>query len=215
MKLITELYDDVNQICEAKGDGSKSYVIEGIFAQSEKANRNKRIYRKSIIQPEIERYIKEYVETKRALGEMEHPTTPKVNLDRVSHLITELRMDGNDVYGRATILDTPCGKIAKAFIDEGVRLGVSTRAVGSLKTLREGISEVQNDFKLSTIDIVHEPSGIDCWVNGIMEGVEWVFVDGKWEQKSIEESVQNILNAPQKRLNEVKFQEFSKFINSL
>lgn len=177
MKLITETVQDVEYIVEDNKNGTKSIFIEGVFMQAETPNRNKRIYPRSIMENELNRY-QQMIGEKRALGELGHPPTPTVNLDKVSHLITQLRFEGNNVVGRAKLLDTPMGKIAKNFIDEGVRLGVSSRGLGSLKE-RNGIMEVQSDFRLSTIDIVSDPSAPDAFVQGIYESAEWIYVEGK------------------------------------
>jgi len=187
MLLITETnLDNVNLIKEDAMDGLPSnYFIEGIFMQSEKKNKNGRNYPKKILMNEVKRYNKEYVDKKRALGELGHPEGPTVNLDRVSHMITELREDGNDVYGRAKILDTPMGKIVKNLIDEGANIGVSSRGMGSLKDIK-GVNEVQDDFMLACVDIVSDPSAPDAYVNGIMEGKEWVWDNGILKPQDVE-----------------------------
>lgn len=177
MKLITETVHDVKYIIEDNKGGPKSVFIEGIFMQAEIPNRNKRIYPRSIMENELNRYQKMITE-KRALGELGHPPTPTINLDKVSHLITQLRFENNNVLGRAKLLDTPMGKIAKNFVEEGILLGVSSRGLGSLKE-RNGIMEVQSDFHLSTIDIVSDPSAPSAFVEGIYESAEWVYVEGK------------------------------------
>ena len=195
MKLITEHINEVEYITEGKG---KEQYIKGIFMQSEKKNKNGRNYPKNILMKEVKRYNKEYVNNKRALGELGHPEGPTVNLDRVSHMITELYEDGNDVYGRAKIMDTPMGKIVKNLIDEGANIGVSSRGMGSLKKNKKGINEVQDDFMLSAVDIVSDPSAPDAYVNGIMEGKEWVWDNGilkvhdvERHKKLIESAVSN------------------------
>lgn len=178
MKIITEVTQELNYLTEAKEGGGKNVFIEGIFMQAEKANRNGRLYRKNVLEKEVSRY-QDLIKEKRALGELGHPSNPSINLDKVSHLITNLRFEDNNVIGKAKILDTPMGKIAKNFVEEGVRLGVSSRGLGSLKLNKEGVNEVQDDFHLATVDIVADPSGPDCWVGGIMEDVEWLYLDGK------------------------------------
>jgi len=187
MFLITETnLDNVKLVKENVEDGLPSnYFIEGVFMQSEKKNKNGRSYPNNILMKEVKRYNKEYVSKKRALGELGHPEGPTVNLDRVSHMITELYEDGNDVYGRAKLMDTPMGKIVKNLIDEGVQVGVSSRGMGSLKK-KNGINEVQDDFMLSAVDIVSDPSAPDAFVNGIMEGKEWVWDNGILKSRDIE-----------------------------
>jgi hypothetical protein len=187
MFLITETnLDNVKLVKENAEDGLPSnYFIEGVFMQSEKKNKNGRSYPNNILMKEVKRYNKEYVSKKRALGELGHPEGPTVNLDRVSHMITELYEDGNDVYGRAKLMDTPMGKIVKNLIDEGVQVGVSSRGMGSLKK-KNGINEVQDDFMLSAVDIVSDPSAPDAFVNGIMEGKEWVWDNGILKSRDIE-----------------------------
>lgn len=177
MKLITETIEqDVEIITEAAtGDAKKSYFIEGIFMQADLKNRNGRVYPGSILENEMKRYNKDFIQTKRALGELGHPNGPQINADRVSHVITEMKRDGNNFYGKAKILSTPFGNIVKNFIDEGVKIGVSTRGLGSVKQTNEGIMEVQNDFHLATVDIVTDPSGPNCFVNGILENTEYFF----------------------------------------
>jgi hypothetical protein len=178
MKLICEQMENVRYVTEAKESGKKDYFIEGIFMQGNIQNRNGRMYPVSILQKEAERYMKESVQQNRAYGELGHPQGPSINLDRVSHMIKELRQDGNNFYGRAKIMDTPMGNIVKNLMDEGASLGVSTRGMGSIKENKQGFMEVQDDFHLATAaDIVADPSAPDAFVNGIMEGVEWVWQD--------------------------------------
>ena len=170
MKLITEYTEtDVQCIVEAKEDGSKNYVIEGIFAMAESKNRNGRVYPKPIMEAAVNKYVTEQVKTKRSVGELNHPEGPTVNLDKVSHLITDLKFEGNNVMGKAQILDTPMGKIVKGLLDGGVQLGVSTRGMGSLMQ-QNGAQVVKDDFILNTVDIVQDPSAPNAFVNGIMEG---------------------------------------------
>jgi hypothetical protein len=199
MLLITESnLDGIKLLKEANEDGTPNYFIEGVFMQSEKKNRNGRMYPKKILMKEVKRYNDEYVKTKRALGELGHPEGPTVNLDRVSHMINELWSDGDDVYGRAKIMDTPMGKIVKNLIDEGANIGVSSRGMGSLKK-KEGINEVQDDFTLSAVDIVSDPSAPDAYVNGIMEGKEWVWDNGILKARDIESHKALIENAVGKK----------------
>ena len=190
MKLITEHMEadvDVSIIAEAKEDGTteKKYVIEGIFAQAEQKNRNGRIYPQKTLENAVKKYVTEQVKTGRAVGELNHPSGPTINLDKVSHLITELTWDGNNVMGKASILDTPNGKIVKNLLDGGVKLGVSTRGMGSLEQ-RNGTNMVGNDFMLNTVDIVQDPSAPSAFVNGIMEGVDWVWENGVIKPQEIE-----------------------------
>jgi hypothetical protein len=196
MKLITEVFnDDCEVMTEASENGKKNYFIEGIFMQGDLKNRNGRIYPSQILEKEMGRYQKSFIETKRALGELGHPDGPQINGDRVSHLITEMKRDGSNFIGKAKILSTPMGEIVKTFIDEGVKVGVSTRGLGSVKPTRDGIMEVQNDFHLATVDIVTDPSGPDCFVNGIMENTEYYYdiASGTWRaQQFIEEAVKEV-----------------------
>lgn len=176
MLLITEVFnEDCEVLKESAPDGKKNYYIEGIFMQSDLRNRNGRVYPGPILEKEMKRYNENFIKTKRALGELGHPDGPQINGDRVSHLITEMRRDGNNFMGKAKIIGTPMGEIVKTFIDEGVKIGVSTRGLGSVKQTNEGIMEVQNDFHLATVDIVTDPSGPNCFVNGIMENTEYYF----------------------------------------
>lgn len=216
MKLIKELVEEVQFVSEAVNNGQKNYFIEGVFLQSNIANRNKRMYSKDIMEKEVQRYVREYVDTKRAFGELGHPDGPTINLDRVSHMIVSLKEDGNNFIGRAKIMDTPMGKIAKNLLDEGAKLGVSSRGLGSLKMNENGINEVQNDFYLATAaDIVADPSAPDAFVQGIMENKEWMFVNGSWTYQDMEQTKKIIQEAHVKQLEEVKLRVFENFINSL
>lgn len=216
MKLITEHNDsDIKYIAEAAQNGEKKYRIEGVFIQSEKPNRNKRRYPRSVLQPAVQKYITEQVNTGRAVGELNHPDGPTVNLDKVSHRITELKWNGNDVVGKALILNTPMGKIVQGLLDGGVRLGVSTRGMGSLEQGRDGIMEVKNDFHLATVDIVQDPSAPDAFVNGIMEGVEWVWDNGILKAQQIEQYETEIKNASSKRLAEAQLKVWNDFLSKL
>jgi len=215
MKLITEVQETTNLIVEEKGK-SKNYFIEGIFLQSEIKNRNGRMYPESTMDKEVDRYIKEYVNKNRAYGELGHPENPSINLDRVSHMIESLTKDGTNYIGRAKILDTPMGQIAKGLLDGGANLGVSSRAMGSLTTNKEGVQVVQDDFMLSTAaDIVADPSAPDAFVNGIMESKEWIFVDGKFIERDIEEAHRSIRRANSRQLEEAKIRAFSKFLSKI
>jgi hypothetical protein len=215
MLLITEhTEDNIQTIAEDAGNGKKNYFIRGIFMQSEQVNRNGRVYPSAIMEREVGRYNDNYIKTSRALGEMGHPEGPGLNLDRVSHLIKEMRMDGKTVYGKAKILDTPYGLIVQNLINEGVKLGVSSRGMGSLKQVN-GINEVQDDFSLATVDIVADPSAPNAFVNGIMEGKEWVWNNGILQEKHISSYKNVIKKAPSRQLEEAKLQVFKNFISRL
>jgi hypothetical protein len=223
MRLITEVFeDDVEILTESTDDGKKNYFIEGIFMQGDTKNRNGRIYPSEILEKEMIRYTDNFIKTKRALGELGHPNGPQINGDRVSHLITEMRRDGGNFYGKAKILSTPMGEIVKTFIDEGVKVGVSTRGLGSVKPTKNGIMEVQNDFYLATVDIVTDPSGPNCFVNGIMENTEY-FLDSSSNNWIAREVVEQAVVEIKKdyKLTERKIDEkkalriFESFIASL
>ena len=214
MKLITESIEDIRILTEEK-DGEKHLYIEGVFLQSEIKNRNGRIYPFDVLNKEVERYSEEYVKAGRALGELGHPDGPTVNLDRVSHKITSLKAEGNNFMGKARILDTPMGKIAKSLLGEGVKLGVSSRGMGSLKE-ENGVKYVSDDFMLATAaDIVADPSAPDAFVNGIMEGKEWVWEGGLLRERQIQEMKKEIDNASKVELEEKMLQAFDKFLSNL
>ncbi len=215
MKLIAE-YTDNNLECfsEAKEEGGKDHFIEGVFMQSESKNRNGRIYPRKIMESAVNKYVKEQVKTRRAVGELNHPEGPTVNLDKVSHIIESLDWNGNDVVGKARILETPMGKIVKGLLDGGVQLGVSTRGMGSLEN-RNGAMYVKDDFILSTVDIVQDPSAPTAFVNGIMEGVEWVWNNGIIESQVIEKMETEIKKASRADLYEVQTREFKNFLSEL
>ena len=216
MKLIREVFDTTNVIVEEKLGKPKQYFIEGVFLQSEITNRNGRMYKESTMDREVGRYIKEAVENNRAYGELGHPEGPGINLDRVSHMITSLRKEGTNYIGRAKILDTPMGQIAKGLLEGGANLGVSSRAMGSLKTNNEGVQIVQDDFMLSTAaDIVADPSAPDAYVRGIMEGKEWTFVDGKFVEQNIEEVKSFIKKTSSRNLEEAKIRAFQHFLSKI
>jgi len=215
MKLITEYTEtDVQCIVEKKEDGSKNHVIEGVFAMAESKNRNGRIYPKSILEGAVSKYVNEQVSKDRAVGELNHPDGPTVNLDKVSHKITDLKMEGNNVMGKARILDTPMGNIVKGLLEGGVQLGVSTRGMGSLER-RGGTMYVKDDFVLNTVDIVQDPSAPTAFVNGIMEGVEWIWNNGVIEAREIERMETEIKKAPRADLYEVQTREFKNFLSLL
>lgn len=215
MKLIREDLQEAKLIVEEK-DGKKNMFIEGIFLQSDLTNRNGRCYPQQIMDKEVGRYMMEQVKTNRAYGELGHPDTPSINLDRVSHLIVDLRKEGTNYIGRAKILETPMGNIARGLLDGGANLGVSSRALGSLKMNEEGVNVVQDDFMLSTAaDIVADPSAPDAYVQGIMENKEWIFVDGKFVEKHIEEVRAVIKKTSSRNLQEVKIAAFAKFLSKI
>ena len=201
-------------ITEAKDGKPKSFAIEGVFAQAEQKNRNGRVYPKQIMESAVDKYVTEQVAQKRSVGELNHPEGPTVNLDKVSHLITKLEWNGNDVIGKAQILDTPMGQIVKGLLEGGVQLGVSTRGMGSLET-RSGVNYVRDDFILNTVDIVQDPSAPAAFVNGIMEGVDWVWNNGIIQPQVIEEMETEIKTAPKKHLYETQIREFKNFLSLL
>ena len=217
MKLIREEIESVKVLTESK-NGKKSLYIEGVFLQGNIKNRNGRMYPMETLQKEVGRYIKEHVNTGRALGELGHPDGPTVNLDRVSHKITSLKESGSNFIGRAKILEsTPMGKIASSLLSEGVKLGVSSRGIGSLKPTKEGFNVVGEDFMLATAaDIVADPSAPDAFVDGIMEGKEWIWEGTILRERKAEE-IKNKIDtlAGQKQLEEHKLNLFTEFINSL
>ena len=212
MKLITEHTNQIEYLTEGKG---KEQYIKGIFMQSDIKNQNGRVYPHAVLQKEVKNFNTKYVNEGRALGELGHPMGPVINLDRVSHVIKELKEDGKNFIGKAKVMDTPNGKIVKNFISEGVKLGVSSRGMGSLKINKNGVNEVQGDFVLSTIDIVADPSAPDAFVNGIMEGKEWVWENGVIIEKDIDAMKKIILNAKMKDLEQKKLEVFQKFLQNL
>ena len=215
MKLITEYTEtDVQCIVEKKEDGSKNHVIEGVFAMAESKNRNGRIYPKGILEGAVSKYVNEQVSKDRAVGELNHPDGPTVNLDKVSHKITDLKMEGNNVMGKARILDTPMGNIVKGLLEGGVQLGVSTRGMGSLER-RGGTMYVKDDFVLNTVDIVQDPSAPEAFVNGVMEGVEWIWYNGVITAQEIEKIETEIKRAPRADLYETQVREYKNFLSKL
>ena len=212
MKLITEYTEsDVEMIVEEK-DGKKSHLIEGVFAQADAKNRNGRIYPMAVMEKAVNKYVDEQVKQGRAVGELNHPEGPTVNLDKVSHLIQDLQFEGKNVMGKALILDTPNGQIVKGLLEGGVKLGVSTRGMGSLEQ-RNNAMVVKDDFILNTVDIVQDPSAPAAFVNGIMEGVEWVWNNGIIEAQVIEKMETEIKKAPRSDLYEVQVREFKNFLS--
>jgi len=216
MYLIRETVEQTKFITENKLGKGKEYFIEGVFLQSELQNRNGRMYPESVMDKEVGRYMESLVKQNRAYGELGHPDTPSINLDRVSHLIVDLRKEGTNWIGKAKIMETPMGNIARGLLDGGANLGVSSRALGSLKSNNEGVQIVQDDFMLATAaDIVADPSAPDAFVRGIMESVEWVFIDGKFEQRQIEDTKKFIQRTPSKKLNEASIAAFQNFLKNL
>lgn len=214
MKLITETIEDVQILTEEK-NGKKLLYIEGVFLQSELKNRNGRMYPFNVLNKEVERYNEEYVKSKRALGELGHPDGPTINLDRVSHRITSLRAEGNNFIGKAQILDTPMGNIAKNLLGEGVQLGVSSRGMGSIQKT-EGCNVVADDFMLTTAaDIVADPSAPDAFVNGIMEGKEWVWDNGLLKEREVAKYQRYIESASRYQLEERTLKAFEHFLGKL
>ena len=217
MKLITEIADDhaIEFVTEEKANGEKSHYIKGVFMQAEQKNRNGRIYPKEVLNKEVYKYIGNYVDQNRAFGELGHPDGPVVNLERVSHMIKELHEDGNNWIGKAKIMDTPYGKIVKNLIDEGAKLGVSSRGMGSLKNQR-GTNVVQDDFYLATAaDIVADPSAPEAFVEGIMEGKEWVWENGVIRERELEQYKQQIKESKKRELEEQKLEVFKSFLSKL
>jgi len=214
MKLIKEITETVSYLTEEK-DGKKFLYIEGPFLVSEKVNRNGRMYKEETMHKEVNRYTEEYIDKNRAFGELGHPDTPSINLDRVSHLIVGLRKEGSSWIGKAKILETPMGNIAKNLIEGGAQLGVSSRGMGSLKTIN-GVNIVQDDFHLATAaDIVADPSAPGAFVQGIMEGKEWMMVNGVWTEVQYEQARQEIRQASRKEIEQVSLRIFENFIKKL
>tara|TARA_B110000977_G_scaffold113066_1_gene146408 strand:- start:1802 stop:2500 length:699 start_codon:yes stop_codon:yes gene_type:complete len=226
--LIKEIVEDVQYIQEdilneaGEKTGSKNYFIEGVIMQGDIKNRNGRVYPASTLMKEMARYNKNYVEARRAYGELGHPAGPTINLDRVSHMFTELKQDGSNVIGRAKIMDTPMGKIVKSLIDEGANLGISSRGMGSIKQNKNGVMEVQSDFMLATAgDIVADPSAPDAFVKGVMEGVDWIYdvASSSWTMANafdqIEEEIKETARVSTKELEIKAAALFEKFVSSL
>ena len=216
MKLIAEVVEEINFLTEADENGKKNYFIEGIFMQGDIKNRNGRMYPQQVLAKEVKRYNDAYITKNRAFGELGHPQGPTINLDRASHMIKELYQDGSNFVGKAKIMDTPMGNIVKNLMDEGASLGVSSRGMGSLKMGKDGTQEVQKDFYLATAaDIVADPSAPDAYVNGIMEGKEWVWDNGILQEKVIADHQETIVKASKKNLEEAKLKVFQDFLKKL
>ena len=216
MKLIRETVENVKYLTEAAENGKKNLYIEGTFLVGDKINKNNRMYEMRTLRNEVERYNEEYIKTNRALGELGHPDTPSINLERVSHKIVSLVEDGNTFYGKALILETPYGQIVKNFIDNDVSIGVSSRALGSVVTTKEGYNLVQDDLRLATAaDIVADPSAPGAFVNGIMENREWMFVEGRFVEADFDNAKRQIQRASSKQIEEVALKLFENYLRKL
>ena len=214
MKLIREEIETAKVLITEGKDGKKKHFIEGVFLQGAIKNRNGRMYPVPTLQREVDKYNEAYIKKGRALGELGHPDGPTINLDRVSHLITSLKNEGNNFIGRARILDTPMGNIAKNLLDEGVKLGVSSRGLGTIKE-ENGMKVVMDDFMLATAaDIVADPSAPDAFVDGIMEGKEWVYAGGAIHEQTIETIKRRIDNATRNQMEERKLSAFAQYLQS-
>jgi len=214
MRLITEVIQDLQYLEEDKKGGGKNVFIEGIFMQADQSNRNGRMYPMAVMEKEVARYQK-LIDEKRSLGELGHPANPTLNLDKVSHLITSLRFEGKNVIGKAKILETPMGNIARNLIENEIMLGVSSRGLGSLKLNKEGVNEVQDDFHLATVDIVADPSAHDAYVQGIYESAEWICENGVWKAIDVERAQQTLKKASKANLEETNLKMFEEFISRL
>jgi hypothetical protein len=213
MKLIRESVENVKYLTEESEDGKKKLYIEGTFLVGDRVNRNNRMYKMDTLRNEVARYTEEYINTNRALGELGHPDTPTLNLERVSHKIVSLSEDGNSFYGKALVLDTPYGQIAKNLIENGVSLGVSSRALGSVIQTKEGYNLVQDDLKLATAaDIVADPSAPGAFVQGIMEGKEWLMIDGKFVEADFYQAKKQIQKASKQQIEEVALKLFENYL---
>lgn len=216
MKLIRETVENVKYLTEATENGKKNLFIEGTFLVGDTVNRNNRMYKMDTLRREVDRYNEEYIKTNRALGELGHPDTPSINLERVSHKIVSLSEDGCTYYGRALILDTPYGQIVKNFIDNDVSIGVSSRALGSVSMTREGYNLVQDDLRLATAaDIVADPSAPGAFVQGIMENKEWMFIDGKFVEADFDYAKKQIKEASRSQIETVALKLFETYLRKL
>ena len=216
MKLIRETVENVKYLTEASENGKKNLYIEGTFLVGDKINKNNRMYEMKTLRNEVSRYNEEYIKTNRALGELGHPDTPSINLERVSHKIVSLVEDGNTFYGKALILETPYGQIVKNFIENDVSIGVSSRALGSVVTTKEGYNLVQDDLRLATAaDIVADPSAPGAFVNGIMENKEWMFVEGHFVEADFDNAKRQIQRASSKQIEEVALKLFENYLRKL
>lgn len=214
MKLITETVEDIQTLVEANESGGKTYKLRGVMMESDVQNRNGRIYENKILKKETNRYLNEYVLKNRALGELNHPSGPTVNLDRVSHMITNLKENGKQIMGEAKIIDTPMGNIVKNLIDAGAKLGVSSRGMGSLEK-RNGVNYVKEDFTLAAIDIVADPSAPNAFVDGILEGKEWIWDNGNLVEQEISNYEKQLRRTPRRKLEENAIRLFSDFLRRI
>jgi hypothetical protein len=216
MKLIRETVESVKYLTEASEDGNKKLYIEGTFLVGERVNKNNRMYKMDTLRNEVARYTEEFIKTNRALGELGHPDTPSINLERVSHKIVSLEEDGNSFYGKALILGTPYGQIVENFINNDIQVGVSSRALGSLVQTKEGYNLVQDDLKLATAaDIVADPSAPGAFVNGIMENKEWMMIDGKFVEKDFDRAKKTIQRASKGQIEETALKLFENYLRKL
>ena len=216
MKLIKEQIEEVKYLTETTESGKNNMYIEGRFLVGDEVNRNNRMYKMDTLRQEVARYTKDYIDTNRALGELGHPDTPSLNLERVSHKIVSLVEDGNTFRGKALVLETPYGQIVKSFIDSGVNLGVSSRAMGSVVMTKEGYNLVQDDLRLATAaDIVADPSAPGAFVQGIMENKEWLFVEGRFVEVDIDNAKRQIRAAPSRQIEEVALKLFENYLSKL
>lgn len=214
MKLITEHTED-GIVCITEDTGvEKQRWIQGIFMQAEQKNKNRRIYPRKILEKAVGDYVRDYVNTNRSGGELNHPSGPVVNPERISHRITELRWEGDNVFGKALVLDTPMGRIVKGLIDGGIKLGVSSRGMGNIEN-RGGQSYVKDDFRLATVDVVYDPSAPSAFVEGIMEGVEWVWDNGSLVEQKLEQIETEIKKTSSRNLTEAKIKAFDDFLSAI
>jgi hypothetical protein len=214
MKLITEHTENIKYFSESAENGEKKFIIDGVFMQAEQVNRNRRVYPKTVLEKAVQKYVTEYVNKGRAVGELNHPEGPTINLDKVSHRITELQWSGNDVYGKALILDTPMGKIVKGLLEGGCQLGVSSRGMGTVAN-RNGQTMVNDDFVLSTVDIVQDPSAPSAFVNGIMEGVEYFYEGNSIVAVTANKYKDKISKMTKNQIAEEQIQLFSNFLKEI
>jgi len=215
MKLFCDINEEIQVLTEENEPGKKNYFIEGIFLMCDQKNRNGRVYTFEMMDKKVKEYNNGFVKQKRAFGELGHPEGPTINLERVSHMITDLYSDKKNFIGRAKIMDTPYGKIVKNLIDEGAKLGVSSRGIGSLEE-KNGVNYVKDDFQLATVaDIVADPSAPEAFVRGIMEGKEWVYESGRLVERDVEEIKKSILKASSRKLEEAKIKAFERFLRNI
>lgn len=216
MKLIRESIENVKYLVEKTEDGKKKLYIEGTFLVGDAVNKNNRMYKMDTLRNEVTRYTEEFIDTNRALGELGHPDTPSINLERVSHKIVSLKEDGNTFYGKALILGTPYGQIVENFINNDIQVGVSSRALGSLQQTKEGYNLVQDDLRLATAaDIVADPSAPGAFVQGIMENKEWMFVEGKFVEADFDNAKKQIQRASSRQIEEVALKLFENYLRKL